>query len=441
MYKENNNEELKREMIDDIKKEIVAFLNSDGGTIYVGVNNDGTIYSDFLNEDKDKIQLKLAGWIQDAFYPLPSNLIRANYNQDGVYVIEVKEGNKKPYYLREKGPKPSGVYKRVGTSIRKCNDDEILSMIMDSNHYDFESDISENQDLTFKYFNRICAENSITLNKKQMTIMGIINSNGAYTNIGLLMSDQSPIEVKIAVYDDNMNFKIKKTFNGSLLKIIEDVQDIAERMNDTSAVIDTNSWKRIETKSYPGKSLREIILNAFCHSNYFIRSNIKVEFFKDKVKVTSPGGLFNSSIDDMLKGVQTYRNQKLVHILDKMNYIENFGTGIPRTLEAYENSDRQPEFYNSENFFIVYLPNLNYKEESPNKSPNKINKKISDLGLSILSIVSDKPGIKVPEIFDIISNTDSTINVDKIRYSLKTELKGMVELRGSKKTGGYYLIN
>ena len=143
----------------------------------------------------------------------------------------------------------------------------------------------------------------------------------------------------------------------------------------------------------------------------------------------------------MLKGVQTYRNVKLVHILDKMNYIENFGTGIPRTLEAYENSDRQPEFYNSENFFIIYLPNLNYKKESPNKSPNKINKKISDLGLSILSIVSNMPGIKVPEIFDIISNIDSIINVDIIRYSLKTELKEMVELRGSRKTGGYHLVD
>ena len=54
-----------------------------------------------------------------------------------------------------------------------------------------------------------------------------------------------------------------------------------------------------------------------------------------------------------------------------MKYIENLDAGIPRSLEAYEISDRQPEFYNSEIFFVVYLPNLNYKEESP----NKINKK------------------------------------------------------------------
>lgn len=54
-----------------------------------------------------------------------------------------------------------------------------------------------------------------------------------------------------------------------------------------SAVIDRTTWKRIETSSYPGNSLREIILNAFCHTNYFIRSNIKVEFYKDKAKITS----------------------------------------------------------------------------------------------------------------------------------------------------------
>lgn len=138
MYKESYKEELKREMIDDVKKRIIAFLNSEGGTIYVEVNDNGQLNNSFLNEDQDSIQLKLAGWIQDAFYPLPSNLVYGNFNRDGVYVIEVKEGNKKPYYLREKGPKPSGVYKRVGTSIRKCSDDEILTMIMESNHYDFE---------------------------------------------------------------------------------------------------------------------------------------------------------------------------------------------------------------------------------------------------------------------------------------------------------------
>ncbi|MDO4940341.1 MAG: hypothetical protein Q4E33_01445 [Erysipelotrichaceae bacterium] len=57
----------------------------------------------------------------------------------------------------------------------------------------------------------------------------------------------------------------------------------------------------------------------------------------------------------------------------------------------------------------------------------------------ILSLISNNPGIKVPEMFEMILKEDATINADKIRYSLKTELKEMVELRGSRKTGGYYL--
>lgn len=183
--------------------------------------------------------------------------------------------------------------------------------------------------------------------------------------------------------------------------------------------------------SYPEKALREIILNAFCHSNYFIRSNIKIEFYEDKVKITSPGGLYKSNIEDMLKGVQTYRNQRLVHLLDKMNYIENFGTGIPRTLEAYESSLKKPEFYNSENFFIVYLPNLNYNKNDSDQ--------INDLGLEVLQIISNNGGIKVQGIYDLLIEKHNEITLDIIRNVIQRDIKKYIELRGSKKTGGYYI--
>lgn len=91
-----------------------------------------------------------------------------------------------------------------------------------------------------------------------------------------------------------------------------------------------------EIVSYPGASLREMILNAFVHADFFIRSNIKIEFFADKCIITSPGGIFNASMEEIMKGTQTYRNHKLVNIFDKLGLIENFGTGIPRTLDAYK---------------------------------------------------------------------------------------------------------
>ena len=132
-------------------------------------------------------------------------------------------------------------------------------MIMESSNYDFESDISEEQDLSFKYLRMKFDELNIPFNDKQLISLGLLNSNGLYTNLGLMLSDNSPYEVKLAEYDDDMNFKLKKTISGSLLKLIEATQEQVERLNNVSATIDSRTWKRIETISYPGKSLREIV--------------------------------------------------------------------------------------------------------------------------------------------------------------------------------------
>ena len=207
-YFEDEHTELKRELIDEIKSEIIAFLNSDGGIIYVGVEDDGSIIG-INNQAKDSIDLKLGSWIQEAFFPKPSGLIRYYYNEDSVLIIEVSKGTNKPYYLREKGPKPSGVYIRVGRSKRKANDDEILRMIMDSHGYSYEDDISDEQTLTFKAFNQALEDNDIKLTSRLMNTLGLKNKTGKYTNLAYLLSDQSEIVVKVAEYDSEMNFKIK----------------------------------------------------------------------------------------------------------------------------------------------------------------------------------------------------------------------------------------
>ena len=126
--------------------------------------------------------------------------------------------------------------------------------------------------------------------------------------------------------------------------LIKNILKYAANYNDIFAVIDGTSQQRKETISYPGASLRESILNAFCHSNYFIRSNIKIEFYDDKVKITNLRGIQQATLEQIFDGVQTYRNPGLVNILSKLHYIENFGTGIPRILEAYENSTKKQIF-------------------------------------------------------------------------------------------------
>ena len=230
-----------------------------------------------------------------------------------------------------------------------------------------------------------------------------------------------------------MNFKVKKSFKGSLVKILSDVEEQTERLNDVKVIIDGNSFKRKETKSYPGASIREMVLNEFCHANYFIHSNIKIEFFPDKAKITSPGGIFNATMDDIMNGVQTYRNPRLVNVFDKLHLIENFGTGIPRTLQSYEGYEVKPEFKASENFFIVTLPNVNY---SQNES---IYESIYDLGLGILRIIKENPGINAPSITSLLSEKDHSITLFRVKNEIGRNLERYIEHIGSNKTGGYYL--
>ena len=383
-YHEDERTELKRELINDIKCEIVALLNSDGGTIYVGVDDDGKVIGFDDYKIKDEMDLKIGNWMQDSFYPKPFGLIQYAFNNDNVLVVSVCKGTRKPYFLKDKGPKPSGVFIRVGRSKRKATNEEILHMIMESHNYSYEDDISNEQELTFKEFERTLDDNGIKPTSRLMNSLGLKNKHGLYTNLGYIMSDQSNIVVKLAEYDDNMNFKIKKSFGGSLVTILKNVEEQAERLNDLKIIIDGNTFKRIETKSYPGASIREMIMNAICHADYFIHSNIKIEFFPDKVKITSPGGIFNASLEDIMNGVQTYRNPKLVHIFDKLGMIENFGTGIPRTIYSYEDYDIQPEFKITNNFFVVTLPNINFYNElesgrinTQNDADGRINDRIN----------------------------------------------------------------
>ena len=166
------------------------------------------------------------------------------------------------------------------------------------------------------------------------------------------------------------------------------------------------------------------------------------------MKITNPGGIFNATMEDIMNGVQTYRNPKLVHILDKLNVIENYGTGIPRILNAYKSSSKKPTFNSTENFFTVRLPNLNYNDDQINDQikdqikdqiNDQIKENINDFGLEVLKLIKEFPGIKVPEIVIKLQKNNMIVNADKVRNELKRNLYKYVEYKGSNKTGGYYL--
>ena len=116
---ENITIEYKREFKDEIINEIIAFLNTNGGIIYVGINDDKSVNKEFLNASKKEIELKLSNWIETIISPSVFGLVNYKFTETGVLIVNVLEGHKKPYYLKGKGPKPEGYIKESGVQLEK----------------------------------------------------------------------------------------------------------------------------------------------------------------------------------------------------------------------------------------------------------------------------------------------------------------------------------
>ena len=116
---ENENTEFKQEYVKDIRKEVVAFANSEGGAVIIGIRKDGKVVG---VENPDEVMLQTVNSLKDSIAPDVMPFVNVvSRETDGKYVVEinVSVGTNRPYYIREKGLKPTGVYVRKGSSLAR----------------------------------------------------------------------------------------------------------------------------------------------------------------------------------------------------------------------------------------------------------------------------------------------------------------------------------
>jgi len=222
--KESETLEFKREITDNLIKEIIAFLNTNGGTIMIGYNDDGSIYG--LENARDELD-KISNKIYDNIEPNVSFLVSSRIeviDEKEVIILEVLKGVNKPYYIKSKGMTPNGVFIRLGTTVKMATSELIKEMIIESANITFEKNISINQDLTFLYANKVFKEKGLKFTEREKKNLGLLNEKNKYTNLGLILSDQSPYTIKIAVYPENtkQEFLDSKEISGSIFEIVEE---------------------------------------------------------------------------------------------------------------------------------------------------------------------------------------------------------------------------
>ena len=200
-----------------------------------------------------------------------------------------------------------------------------------------------------------------------MTTLGMISSEGIYTNLGLLLSDQCPHIIKAAAFSgaDQAFFQDRREFSGSLLKQVDDAYAFLDLRNETSATFD--GLRRIDHRAYPEAALREALLNAVIHRDYSCSASTLISCYSDRTEIISAGGLVQGfSLHDVLMGFSICRNPKLANIFYRLDLIEAYGTGLRKILNSYPSYTPERLFQTTDKVFKVILPRLAL---SPQKTP------------------------------------------------------------------------
>ena len=430
-FQETETVELKSIVLDDIKKEIIAFANCNGGTVYVGVADDGTVLG---VENADECALQISNMVRDAVKPDITLFIHyetLDCEGKAVVAVNIQRGTNRPYYLAKKGLRPEGVYVRQGYSSVPATDTAIRQMIKETDGDSFENMRSINQELTFEVTKKEFEKRNLAFGQPQKQTLKLVSADGIYTNLGLLLSEQCPHTIKAAVFEGiNQNvFKDRREFSGSLMQQLNEVYDYIDFHNQTHATF--QKLLRIDTRDYPEVAVREALLNSLVHRDYSFRASTLISIYEDRIEFVSIGGLIPGlELDDLMMGVSVCRNAHLANVFYRLQLIEAYGTGMKKIMGAYADAPVQPQIAATNNAFKIILPNVNAILKA-----TEVSKKI-DNAAALLSDSNEKKVLQFLKEHSMITRKEAQTLLEVSQSTAGRILKAMVDNGQIKKIGG-----
>lgn len=436
---ENKITEFKREYMDNIKYTIVAFANTEGGKIYIGMNDEGSVCG---VENTDATMLRITNMIRDAIRPdvtIFTECAVETMEGKNVIVLTVQRGTARPYYLAGKGIRPEGVYVRQSASSVPASETAILNMIRETSGERYEDARSINQQLTFRKAENYFVKRNLPFGEQQKRTLSIIGADGTYTNLGMLLSDQCVHTIKLAVFDGSRKsvFRDRKELSGSLLAQLEDAYAYIDQFNRTRAEFE--GLDRIDKRDYPSEALREALLNAITHRDYSFSGSALISIFDDRIEFVTIGGLVRGlTFDDIMLGISALRNQNLANVFYRLKLIEAYGTGILKINESYADCAIKPQFQVTDNAFKITLPNTNYAGECKDVIPKTL-LKVADKAnrQEMLFRLLEKQGYIVRKEVETELNVSQATAILILREMVE---KGLLMREGSGKRQKYRIV-
>lgn len=439
---------------------ITAMLNTNGGDIIFGVDEQKKIHGISTDIDATKLQQQLITTIKPT---APISVSTFYYDEKQVLLINVWEGSQKPYIFEGK------FYHRSADNTQQslASPNDIQQMIKERTiaDYNWERKTMLNVDIDDLDIQEL--HNTKEAYQKQLDIKDLsdedfllrcgLMQNGDLTNACVVLYAKNPIQyipqigIKMSVYNsDNLaDLANTKLFENNLFK---NINDIFEYFDTTySKSIQISSHIRNEKWNYPRIAIRETIMNALVHKDYSIPSAItNIRIFPNRLEIQNSGILPHSlSFEEMEQNSYSIlRNPDIAHQCYYRGLIEMMGTGIARIKQdCVNNHFSTPTFTEENNIIKVTFQNLEHKiTEQPhtidfasilNIELHSYNDEVIGKLIDVLTALQSNQGLRISSLQNKINIPAKTLE----RYVKILKEINLIEYRGSKKTGGYYLTN
>lgn len=428
--------EFKQSLDRSFIEEVCAFANSGGGRIFLGVSDRGDIKG-------VKTDNSFRSRIQDSLRQLQPQLDVEILVQDNIVVIDVPEGSEKPYGCSR------GFFIRNGANSQKLTRNEIIAFFQKEGRVRFEELRNDKADLdadfderAFRNFLRLAGITSSIDKMALLRNLDCITDDGKLNNLGVLFFAKdidfliNHAIVVCVLYKGTGKVHIldKKDFRENIVENIDNAILFVKRHTNVEYRIE--KVRREEIPDIPDIALREAIINAVCHRDYFDRgSSVLIEVFDDRVQISNPGGLPSGLKPSEFGTRSVARNPLIASLLHRIDYIEKVGTGISRIRQAVEeNGKTSVGFSYDGSFSVVFRKRGVSSEKTVEKTVEKGSEKSSE---KILDLIKHNPSITREEIGEM-----TNLSIRGVEWNLaKLKNEGKIKRVGSRKSGHWEIID
>lgn len=344
--------EFKQDISNSFLKTVSAYSNYLGGDIIFGINDNGEIIG--IDNITD-VCLKIENKINELIKPNPNYILSIN-NKNKTITLKIEGGFQKPYFYNSKA------YKRNDTSTIEVDSIELRRLVLEGENKNFEQLPSKKESLQFTYFEKIFKQtkNIEEVNIAILKTLDLFDDKICYNIAAELMSDNNSFPgIDIVKFGSDISTIMDREIinNCSILKMYNNALEMFERYYVFEKI---EGFERIEKNIIPKEAFREALANAIVHRTWDVNANIQISMYDDKIEIVSPGGLVNE-VDQQyyLNGmISILRNPIIGNVFYRLNYIEQFGTGIRRILKEYNGLNTIPDFTLKSNIVKVVLPKI-----------------------------------------------------------------------------------